>query len=136
MHQKQPLSKSQGTGNLLPPLDSIDLAILKAIGNKPDITTREIESIVYLTRSQVLRRLKQLQEQGLVIKKNGVPGQTYYYELSSDVTPEDIERANQRRLTTLRDPVAREALEVLLQGIRLISNLLAEMATRIENILK
>ncbi len=128
MHQKQTLFKSQGTGNLLPPLDSLDLAILKAISNKPDITTREIEGVIYLSRTQVLRRLQQLQEQNLVIKKNGVPGQTYRYKLSLDVTLSEIERANTERLNNSRDPVTREALEVLLQGIRVMSDQLAELA--------
>jgi predicted transcriptional regulator len=106
--------------NLLEDLDSIDLGILRAIAAKPDITTREIESIIRFSRVQVLRRLRQLRERGLIIKKNGTPGQTYYYELSSNVTPQEIEQYNQARLNTSRDPVAREALEVLLAGMQMI----------------
>lgn len=117
-------------------LNSTDLAILRAIVNRPGITTREIEGIVYLSRSQILRRLDWLQEQGLVVRRNGVPGQTYYFELSPDTTTVEIERYNQTRLDINRDPVAREALKVLLFGMQAIVDQLTEMIRRIENILK
>lgn len=106
-------------------LNSTDLAILRSVANNPGITTREIEGIIYLSRSQILRRLEYLQSQGLVIRRNGTPGQTYYFELSPDTTTVEIERYNQTRLDINRDPLAREALEVLIQGIRAISDQLA-----------
>lgn len=117
-------------------LDSTNLAILRAVASKQDITTREIENMIYLSRSQVLRRLKQLEEQGLILKRNGLRGKAYHYMLSSDVTPQDIEQFTQARLTQNRDPVAREALEILLQGMLSLIDQLAELTGRIDSILK
>lgn len=117
-------------------LDSTNLAILRAIADKQDITTREIENIIYLSRSQVLRRLKQLEEQGLIVKRNGLPGKAYHYTLSSDVTPQDIEQFAGAKFSTNRDPVVREALEILLQGMVALRDQLAELARRIDSILK
>lgn len=122
-------------------LDSIDLAILKAIARQPEILTREIESIVYLSRTQVLRRLQRLEERELITKS--VAGQAFRYSLSSLVTAEDVEQENQTRLLTNRDPIAREVLTLLLQGMQGVcdqtaaaTNYLSEVIGRIEAILK
>ena len=117
-------------------LDSTDLIILRAIAEQPEITTGEIESKVYLSRTQVLRRLKELERRGLIIRADGTPGTPYHYTLSSQVTPEEIEQFDQARLSTNRDPVAREALSIILQGIQIICDTLGDMAGRIENILR
>lgn len=117
-------------------LDSVDLTILRAIATKPDITTREIDNIVFLSRRQTLRRLRRLQARGLVNKTNGKPGKTYYYTLGSDTTPEEIEQFNSKRLNTNRDPIAREALGIFVSGMRAIVKELVEMIRQIENVLK
>lgn len=122
--------------NLLPSLDSIDLLILVAIAGRQDISTSQIESIVYLSRAQTLRRLKQLEDANLIVRKDGVPGQTYRYELSPGITPSDVQQANLIRLNTSRDPVSRECLEILVQGMQAISDQIAEISGRIEGILK
>lgn len=120
----------------LPHLNSTDLLILMAIAGQQDISTSQIESIVYLSRAQTLRRLKQLEDANLIVRKDGVPGQTYRYELSPGITPEDVSLANARRLNTSRDPVSRECLEILIQGLQAISDQIAEISGRIEGILK
>mgnify|MGYP000663317960 CR=1 FL=1 len=117
-------------------LDSTDLIILRAIAEQPEITTGEIESKVYLSRTQVLRRLKELERRGLITRADGIPGRAYHYTLSPQVTPEEIEQFDQARLSTNRDPVAREALSIILQGIQIICDTLGDMAGRIENILR
>lgn len=117
-------------------LDSIDLIILRAIATQPNTTTREIEAVVYLSREQILRRLRRLREQGLIVRRNTMPGQTYRYELSPEVTPEEVEAANVERLNINPDPVAREALSVLLSGMQAISAQLVEMTRQIESILR
>jgi DNA-binding Lrp family transcriptional regulator len=122
--------------NLPPDLDSTDLAILMAITNRQDISTSQIESIVYLSRAQTLRRLKQLEDANLIVRKDGVPGQTYRYELGPGITPEDVQQANLRRLSTNRDPVSRECLLILVQGMQAIADQIAEISGRIEGILK
>ena len=116
-------------------LDSTDLIILVAIADHPNILTHRVESIVYLSRTQTQRRLNQLEERGLIVRKNSVPGQTYRYELSPDITSEEVQRANEQRLNARRDSVARESLKILLQGMRAISNQLDEIAGHIESIL-
>lgn len=122
--------------NLLPSLDSIDLLILVAIAGRQDISTSQIESIVYLSRAQTLRRLKQLEDANLIVRKDGVPGQTYRYELSPGITPSDVQQANLIRLNTSRDPVSRECLEILVQGMQALADQVAELSGRIESILK
>lgn len=122
--------------NLPPDLDSTDLAILMAIAERRNITTNVIERIVYLSRTQTLRRLKQLEDANLIIRTDGVPGQTYRYELAPDVTPEDVQQANQRRINTSPDPVSRECLKILVQGMQSLANQIAELSGRIEGILK
>lgn len=117
-------------------LDSIDLIILRVIATQPNATTRDVEVVVYLSRAQVLRRLRALREQGLVQRRNSTPGQTYRYELSTRVSFSEIEQANAQRLSVNPDPVAREALEVLLSGTQAIAVRLGEMIRRIENILR
>jgi CTP-dependent riboflavin kinase len=106
-----------------------------AIANRQDISTSQIESIVYLSRAQTLRRLKQLEDANLIVRRDGVPGQTYRYELGSGITPEDVQQAN-LRLNTSRDPVSRECLEILVQGMQAISDQIAEISGRIEGILR
>lgn len=115
-------------------IDSTNMAIIKAIAGKPNITTREIEAIAYLSRTQVLRRLKQIEEAGWIVRSNGKT-KTYRYVIDPNVTPEDLERLD-RRLNINRDPVAREALELLLQGMRLLTDQMADLVGRIESILK
>lgn len=122
--------------NLPSDLDSTDLAILMAIASRQDISTSQIESIVYLSRAQTLRRLKQLEDANSIVRKDGVPGQTYRYELGSGITPSDVSLANERRLSTNRDPVSRECLEILVQGLQAISDQIAEISGRVERILK
>ncbi len=124
-------------------LDSIDLAILKAIARQPEILTRDIEHIVYLSRSQVLRRLQRLEERELITKSGEGAGVAFRYSLSSLVTAEDVEQENQTRLLTNRDPIAREVLILLLQGMQgfcdqtaAATNYLSEVIGRIEAILK
>lgn len=128
---------------LLSDLDSIDLAILKAIARVPEISTRDIESTVYLSRTQVLRRLQRLEERELITKSGQGVGVTFRYFLSSQITVEDVEQENQTRLLLNRDPIAREALSLLLQGIQgfcdqvaAATNYLSEVVGRIEAILK
>ena len=111
-------------------LDSINLIILRAIATTPNSTTREIQSVIYLSRGQVLRRLRALREQNLVIRNNGVAGQTYRYELSPTVTPQEIEEANVERLRDNPDPVAREVLKILLAGLKSISVLLVRASNK------
>ena len=106
------------------------------IASRQDISTSQIESIVYLSRAQTLRRLKQLEDANLIVRRDGVPGQTYRYELSPGITPEDVTLANERRLNTSRDPVSRECLDILVQGLQAISDQIAEISGRIEGILK
>lgn len=108
-------------------LDSINLAILRLILSKPTITTREIQSIVFLSRVQVLRRLKQLEERGLVIKTNGQPGKTYRYTVNTAALFE---------VNPNVDPVAREGLLVILEGLRAINIQIAKMSATLENFLK
>lgn len=115
-------------------IDSTNTAIIKAIAGKPNITTREIETIAYLSRTQVLRRLKQIEEAGWIVKSNG-KSKAYRYTIDPNVTPEDLDRLD-RRLNVNRDPVAREALELLLQGIRILTDQMADLAGRIEALLK
>lgn len=124
-------------------LDSIDLAILKAIARQPEILTREIETNVYLSRTQVLRRLQRLEERELITKIGQFAGQAFRYSLSSQITQEDVEQENQARLLLNRDPIAREVLGLLLQGIQAFcdqtaaaTNNLSEVVGRIEAILK
>lgn len=107
-----------------------------AIAGRQDITTNQIESTVYLSRAQTLRRLKQLEDANLIVRRDGVPGQTYRYELGSGITPSDVQQANLLRLNTSRDPVSRECLEILVQGMQAISDQVAELSGRIERILK
>lgn len=115
-------------------LDSINLIILRVIATgEPNTTTREIEAVVYLSRRQVLRRLRVLRERGLIVRRNSVPGQTYRYELGPDITSAEIEEANVERLNINPDPVAREALSVLLQGMQAISASLVGMTKQIES---
>ncbi len=122
--------------NLPPDLDSTDLAILLAIASRQDISTSQIESIVYLSRAQTLRRLKQLEDANLIVRRDGVPGQTYRYELGPGITPSDVQQANSRRLSTNRDPVSRECLLILVQGMQALADQIAEISGRIEGILK
>lgn len=112
-------------------LDATDLVILRAIAQKPEITTREVEFQAYLSRTQTLRRLQRLELDGLITKKNGRT-KAYHYTLNPNV---DIDQLHQD-LNIYQDPVAREALELLLQGIQAICDILADVAGRIETILK
>lgn len=128
---------------LLSDLDSIDLAILKVIARQPEILTRDIESTVYLSRTQVLRRLQRLEERELITKSGQGVGVTFRYSLSGLITAEDVEQENQARLLLNRDPIAREALSLLLQGVQgfcdsvgAATNHLSEVVGRIEAILK
>lgn len=122
--------------SILPHLDLINLRILKAVAQEPGISTCEIESIIFLSKSQTLRRLKQLEEQGLIIKRGGTPGKAYRYTLGSNATLEDIEQLHQQMLIQNRDAIAREALGVLLEGMQAFSAQLAELVRRIDAILK
>lgn len=115
-------------------IDSTNTAIIKAIAGKPNITTRELETIAYLSRTQVLRRLKQIEEAGWIVKSNG-KAKAYRYTIDPNITPEDLERLD-HRFNINRDPVAREALEIVLQTMEQIINVLADATERIENILK
>lgn len=121
---------------LPPDLDSIDLSILGRIARAPEITTGEIQSTVYLSRTQLLRRLQRLESQGLITRSNSIPGQPYRYTLSPQVTPEEIEQYNEARLSQGRDPIAREALMVVVQVTQSIIDALAEMVTRLETIIR
>lgn len=112
-------------------LDATDLVILRAIAEKPEIRTREVEIQAHLSRTQILRRLHRLELDGLITRKNGRT-KAYHYTLNPDV---DIEKLHQD-LNIYRDPVAREALEHLLQGIQAICDILADLSGRIETILK
>lgn len=112
-------------------LDATDLVILRTIAKEPEVTTGEIESRVYLSRTQVLRRLQQLEKLGLITKRNG-KGKLYRYKLSPNVDTEQFSKD----LDASRDPVAREALAIILQGIQTICDILAEIAGRLENLLK
>ena len=112
-------------------LDATDLVILRAIAEKPEIRTREVEKGAYLSRTQVLRRLQRLELEGLIVKRNGRT-RAYHYTLNPDV---DIEQLHQD-LNIHRDPVAREVSSIILQGIEAICDILADMAGRIETILK
>lgn len=114
-------------------LDSVDLAILRTIANQPLVSTREIEAAVFLSRAQVLRRIRSLEDAGLVDIKDGGIGQPFRYRLSPAVTLEEIERFNQLRLTTNCDPVAREALSLLLQGLRKFDGLLQQISQQLNN---
>lgn len=87
-------------------LDPTDQVILHAIAQKPEITTREVEIQVYLSRTQTLRRLQRLELEGLIVKRNGRT-KAYHYTLNSDV---DIEQLHQD-LNIYRDPVARASLK-------------------------
>ncbi len=113
---------------LLPPLDSIDMTILRLIQGSPEITTREIQNVIFLSRTQVLRRLKQLEEQNLITKANGI-GKTYRYRLSAEVNPLDLFESD-------RDLAIRESLLLLLQGIKGVGDQLVDMATSVENLLR
>lgn len=117
-------------------LDSTDIAILKAIATSPGIFTREIERIVYLSRTHVLRRLRQLEERGLIVFEDGTPGQPYRYMLTTDVTPEEISQFENSMSLIEQEPVAREVSNIILQGLHSIADQLAEIAIRIENTLK
>ena len=112
-------------------LDATDLVILRAIAEKPEIRTREVEDQAYLSRTQTLRRLQRLELDGLITRKNGRT-KAYHYTLNPDV---DIEKLHQD-LNIYRDPVAREVSSIILQGIEAICDILADMAGRIETILK
>lgn len=112
-------------------LDATDQVILHAIAQKPEITTREVEAQAYLSRTQTLRRLQRLELEGLIVKRNG-RAKAYRYTLSPDV---DIEQLLQN-LNVNRDPVAREALKIVLQAMEQIINVLADATGQIENILK
>lgn len=117
-------------------LDSTDLTILRAIATQPNCTTRDLESIIYLSRTQVLRRLRSLHSLDLIVRRNGTPGQTYRYVLNPSITLAEIEEANAARLNINPDPIAREALEIMLSGMQTIIIQLSEMVRRIESILK
>jgi predicted transcriptional regulator len=117
-------------------VDSINLALLEAIGNKEGITTRELEGIVFLSKSQTLRRLRRLEQRGLILKRGGSPGRPYHYMLDPSIAPSDIEQFNQVRFTQCHDLAARESLAVISQGIQAISDQLAQMVRRINNILE
>ncbi len=119
-------------------LDATALVILRAIAETPEITTREVEQKAYLSRTQVLRRLQRLEQENLIARKNGGT-KTYHYTLNPDV---DIEQFSSY-LNMYRDPVAREALSILVQGLEMFSDQLAEfsdqlarLARRVETILK
>lgn len=111
--------------------DATDLVILRAIAERPEIRTREVEIQVYLSRTQVLRRLQRLEQEGLIVKSNG-RSKAYRYTLNPDV---DIERLHQK-LNVNCDLVAREALKIMLQAMEQIINVLADATGRIEDILK
>lgn len=83
-------------------LDPTDQVILHAIAQKPEITTREVEIQVYLSRTQTLRRLQRLELEGLIVKRNGTT-KAYHYTLNPDV---DIEQLHQD-LNIYRDKSAR-----------------------------
>lgn len=112
-------------------LDPTDLIILRAIAEKPEIRTREIEVQVYLSRTSVLRRLHRLEQEGLIARRNG-KAKAYSYTLNPNV---DIEQFSSY-LIAFDDPIAREAISIIVQGIQAICDLLADMAGRIETILK
>jgi DNA-binding MarR family transcriptional regulator len=111
--------------------DATDLVILRAIAERPEILTREVEVQAYLSRTQTLRRLQRLEQEGLIAKRNG-RSKAYSYTLNPDV---DIEQLHQK-LNVNRDPVAREALKIMLQAMEQIINVLADATERIESILK
>lgn len=113
-------------------LDATDLVILRAIAETPSIRTREVEMQAHLSRTQVLRRLHRLKDIGLVVFDSDTRRQPYRYKLSPDV---DIEKLHQD-LNIYRDPIAREVSSIILQGIEAICDILADMAGRIETILK
>jgi DNA-binding MarR family transcriptional regulator len=119
-------------------LDPTDLVILRAIAEKPEIRTREVEAQAYLSRTQVLRRLHRLEQENWIAKKNG-GSKAYHYTLNPDV---DVEQLHQN-LNMYEDSVAREAIRILVQGLEVFSNQLAEfsnqlaqLASRVETILK
>lgn len=102
-------------------LDLIDLEILKSIAaSVQDASARQIQSAVFLSRSQVLRRLARLEQRGLVIKRNGI-GRAYRFVLGPSVTLQDIEP---RRLVRDSDSVSQE--------IRAIIDRLTEVVRRME----
>lgn len=123
-------------------LDTTDLAILRAIAAQPEISSRELEGRVFLSRPRIISRCRQLAAQNLIVISDGSPGQPFYYSLNPQVTPEEIEQYNQQRLDLNRDPVAREALAALVEGIEGISSQITQangqlirLLRQVENIL-
>ncbi len=51
-------------------------------------------------------------------------------------SPCDVQQANSIRINTNRDPVSRECLEILVQGMQALADQIAEISGRIEGILK
>lgn len=116
-------------------LNSTDLSILLAIARLPGITTHDLEKAVFLSKSQVLRRLKPLEEQELITKRNGELGKTFYWTLHPSIAAAEVELLNLSRLTENRDPVAREAITVLLEAFEEFSDRSSEVAVQIRSIL-
>lgn len=104
-------------------LDPIDLTILRTIANNPTIKTREIQEVISLSRVQVLRRLERLTNAGLISRTDGIPGRAYRYSLIPGVEPENLEQVGSTRLVQTHnvDPVAREALRILIQELAQIA---------------
>jgi DNA-binding transcriptional ArsR family regulator len=112
----------------LPPnLDLIDLEILRAIHVRRETSAREIQRAVFLSRSQVLRRLGILEQQGLVTKRNGTPGRTYFFTLTSLVTLPDLEETDRERLE--RAAIARSLAS---QELRSIINRIRDVVRQLE----
>lgn len=111
-------------------IDTTDLIILRTISNNPSVKTRVIQDVISLSRVQVLRRLERLTNAGLISRTDGIPGRTYRYSLIPGVEPENLEQLGGTKLvqTQSTDPVAREAVSILIEG-------LVQIVERLENIL-
>ncbi len=93
-------------------LDLIDLELLRVIASRPGASAREIQAVIFLSRPQLLRRLARLEQQGLVVKRNGI-GRAYHFALGPNVTPEDVEQLNQPRFVGDRDSISQEIWAII-----------------------
>lgn len=96
---------------------STNLEILKAIALRRNINSRELQHLVFISRSQLLRRLKYLEQNRLIVRPSFIPGKTYRYQLSPSIKTVDIERLANQGSTQGRDLAARQALRVTIRAM-------------------
>lgn len=115
--------------SILKSLDLVNLRILKVAAENNPALTAHLEQEVFLSRSQVLRRTDRLVQMGLLNRRDNLPGTTFAFFLTNQVTYDEVDDEILTRSAPTHDPIAREALRIIQQA-------LSELQVRLTEVLR